>query len=205
VRRLCARPRKSVEVTLREPIPLDVPLERDGGRLSRDARLLAEAHPVTLDFDVPDPVDAATAADATRRYVAYHGHPFPNCFVCGPDRREGDGLRMFPGSVGGRVAAPWTPDPSLADGTEVARECVWAALDCPTYFGAIVDSGVRMALLGRLAVEVRGPVHVGQPYVVMGWPLGGDGRKFYGAAAIFDSSGRWVGRSRATWIELRAR
>ena len=36
--------------------------------------------------------------------------------MCGPDRAEGDGLRVFPGPVAGRGlwAAPWTPDPSVA-------------------------------------------------------------------------------------------
>ena len=58
-------------------------------------------------------LDEARAAEA--EYAGHRSHPFPSCFSCGPDREEGDGLRIFPGPVGeGRVAATWTPAPSLA-------------------------------------------------------------------------------------------
>ena len=47
--------------------------------------------------------DEAVAASAT--YPGFSAHPFPTCFVCGPERAEGDGLRLFPGRLpDGRTA-----------------------------------------------------------------------------------------------------
>ena len=53
-------------------------------------------------------------------YAGLRSHPFPTCFSCGTGRADGDGLRIFPGRVAdqtgaARVAATWTPDPSVAD------------------------------------------------------------------------------------------
>jgi hypothetical protein len=39
--------------------------------------------------------------------------------------------------------------------------------------------------------------------VAVGWGLGSDGRKHYTAAALLTPDGDVVGRSRATWIELK--
>ena len=82
---------------------------------------------------------------------------FPDCFVCGMNRRPGDGLRIFPGPVAGLAlwAAPWTPDPSVAgpDG-RVRPEVVWAALDCPSGIAAAEAAGLARTdtaiLLGRM-------------------------------------------------------
>jgi hypothetical protein len=186
----------TVEVTLRKPIPVGRPFERRDGKLILDGEVLAEARSVApLDLPLPDPISPSDAAEASRRYAGFHAHAFPRCFVCGPARD--DGLRLFTGPIDGRVASPWTPDH-----TQAGPECVWAALDCPTYWGALFGQEPRMALLGRLTAEIRGEVRVGEPHVVVGWPLGVDGRKLHGGAAIFDASGRWVARSKAVWIEL---
>jgi hypothetical protein len=92
----------------------------------------------------------------------------------------------------GRVACPWTP-------TEVTPELVWAALDCP---GAIAvgypDRGET--LLGRFAVEIDALPRVGERYVVVGWPLGEEGRKLYAGTALFGEDGRQLASARATWI-----
>jgi hypothetical protein len=114
-----------VEVTLRQPVPLERPLavRRNGGALlvEDDGRLLAEARPSASEVelavaDAPTPLQARAAAGR----AAYYDDPvFPGCFVCGPARAPGDGLRIFPGPVTGRSlwAAPWTPDPSVAGPT----------------------------------------------------------------------------------------
>ena len=65
-------------------------------------------------------VDASTARAAEASYAGWASHPFTTCFTCGPDRAEGDGLRIFPGPVDDldgevRVAAAWTPHPSTAE------------------------------------------------------------------------------------------
>src|SRR3954471_10334348 len=107
------------QVTLRTPPPLDRALEvreDDGGVALFDGdQLVAEGRPAAGDFDVPEPVGVEEARAAAQNYEWFHEHPYPECFVCGPRRDEGDGLRIFPSPVEGRgiYAAPWTPDPEL--------------------------------------------------------------------------------------------
>ena len=76
-----------------------------------------------IDAVVP-PVDLETAVAAAARYPGLVEHPFPSCYVCGPQRA--DGLRIFPGRLpDGRTAAPFRAP------AQVSAATVWAALDCP--------------------------------------------------------------------------
>jgi hypothetical protein len=190
------------EVTLRRPPPLERPLEvvrEDGAvRLLDGEALVAEAVETNVHLAPPAPVDVAGAEQAAARYPGFERHAFPTCFVCGPDRAEGDGLRIFAGPVEGRevFAAPWVaPD-------DVRPELVWAALDCP---GAIAvgfpDRGET--LLGRFAVRVDRVPAPGDRCVVVSWPLGEDGRKLYAGTALFSQEGEPLALARATWIEPR--
>jgi hypothetical protein len=185
------------EVTLRRPPPLGRPLsvERDSSRVFvRDGdAVVAEAVEAPLELAVPEPPTTEEAARASSRYPGFDEHAFPTCFVCGPDREAGDGLRIFAGPLrDSLVAAPWTP-------TEVDRHVVWAALDCP---GAIAvgfpDRGET--LLGRFSASVEELPEVGEPCVVVGWPLGEEGRKLYAGTALYGEGGRRLARAKATWI-----
>jgi len=160
-------------------------------------------HVGSSDLDHPPPASYEQAEQASAGYAGFHRHAFPTCFVCGPERAPGDGLRIFAGPLDGReaVAAPWIPSVDLADGYGIVRpEFLWAALDCPGAFA--VGFGERDALLlGRLAAGIRAPVRSGERYVVLGWPLGEDGRKRYAGTALFTDTGELCGLARATWIE----
>ncbi|MCG8506589.1 MAG: hypothetical protein MI755_18435 [Sphingomonadales bacterium] len=197
------------EVTLKKPPPLDMAMSvaRDDGGISLmdGDGVVAEAGPALVDLAIPEPPDLETARAAVQHYTGFGLHAFPTCFVCGPERRPGDGLCIFPGKVAGGdlVAAPWTPDASLADeagGIDPVH--VWAALDCPGYF-AVADVG-EAAVLGRMAAEVPGVPAVGETCVVIGWAIGGEGRKLHSGTAVFGADGRLIGKARATWIKLQA-
>ena len=41
---------------------------------------------------------------------------------------------------------------------------------------------------------------VGERCVVVGWPLGEEGRKLYAGTALYGEDGRPLARARATWI-----
>lgn len=197
------------EVTLHRPPPLDAPLDvvERGTEVSilHGGDLVATGRPAELEPDVPQAPSFAEAEAAAVRYAGHHGHLFPECFVCGPDRADGDGLRLFPGTVdGGLVAAPWRPNASVcgSDG-HVHAACVWAALDCPSYFGIAAAEGVLpLALLGRLTGKVLAAPRTGEACVVLGWPVKLDGRKLHGGSAVVSEARGLLAYARATWIRV---
>lgn len=192
--------------TLRRPPPLEVPLVLVGDgaqiRLMDGEDLVGEAVPDTLDIVVPTGADFDTAVAASKGYAGFEAHPFPTCFVCGPDRASGDGLRIFPGRLEGSalVAAPWAPDESLAGaGGMIERRHVWAALDCPSYFGL---EDAPMALLGRLTARIDRLPEVGERLVAIGWPMGVEGRKHFAGSALLDADGDDIAAAEAVWVEI---
>ena len=197
-----------LKVRLLMPPPLDTPLglvrEGDG-----DWVLASAAGPVArgaaglLELDVPSPPRYVQAVWASQHYPGFREHAFPDCFVCGPHRRRGDGMRIFPGMLDtGIVAAPWLPPDTLDAGDgKVAVEFHWAALDCPGYFA--VSGSRRVMLLGELQAHIDRRVHVGEPCTVIGWKIGAEGRKHQAGTAIFDEDGELCARGRATWLELK--
>ena len=199
----------TAEVTLRLPPPLGRPLrvDADDGRVDvydGDA-VVAEGRPVDLELEAPAPVGFAAAAEAAVHYPGFDRHAFPTCFVCGPERPAGDGLRIFASPLPGTelVAAPWVPARDLAGAEGAVRpEFVWAALDCPGAF-AVGFSERGEILLGRLAVRIERPPRFGERCVVVGWRLGEEGRKLYAGTALFSDRGERYAVGRATWIEPR--
>ena len=198
-----------VQVTLREPVPLEVALEvRVDGQgtasLGFGGALIAEAAAGAL-TEVVDPVDHATAQAATKDYAGWAGHPFPGCFVCGPDRPPPDGLGVFPGRLDGRpdtVATTWLPDQSLAGDDE--RLSAAPRLGRPGLHQRLVQRPGRPAQ-GARPDHRRGRrcPRIGEPCVVVGRHLRDDGRKTFTASTAYDSDGRVLGRAEALWIALR--
>ena len=198
---------RPMRVALRKPPPLTVPMvvrhqAEERLELRRDGELIAEAEPFEFSLQPPLTPTYMQALDASRGYSGFRSHPFPTCFVCGPQRARGDGLRIFPGPLAGSelVAAPWLADDSLcaADG-KVCAEFIWAALDCPGYFAATGDG--RVMLLGQIAAQIDRRVHAAESCVVLGWKLSSEGRKHAVGTALFDEDGECCARAIATWIE----
>ena len=195
-------------VTLKSPPALDrdLTLTTDDAvaTLSENDTVVVTATREPVEIDVPPPPSLETARDAEPRFTGLSHHIFPGCFVCGPERGSGDGMRIFPGPVGdpaGQVAATWEPDESLADEQGLVRpEFLWAALDCPGYFAAEDKAG--LALLGRMSATIHRPVRAGERLVVTGWPVESEGRKHQVGSAIHDADGNLVAAATATWITL---
>jgi hypothetical protein len=165
--------------------------------------------PDGLAMDLPGQVSVreARAAGARCRWRAHpEEHPFPGCFVCGPDRVAGDGLHIMVGPVAGRdlSADVWRPDQALADSDgHVRPEFAWAALDCAGGIGALRDAaGGPPFVLGRLSARLIAPVKAGEPHIVAGWRLASDGHKMTAGSALFTATGQAAGVARATWIRL---
>jgi hypothetical protein len=197
-----------VEVTLRRPPPLGRPLRLrvgGGGAVVHDGdELVAEACPATVGLAVPGTASPAQARAAAGRSPLFQGHPFPTCFTCGPDRAPGDGLRIFPGPLAGGDlwAAPWTPDPSVADQDGlVVPAVVWAALDCPGGFAAGV--GDTVMVLGRMAARVLARPRAGRAYCLVAWRGGpAAGRKQPAGSALLDAHGGVLAVARTLWVTI---
>ncbi|MDT0203121.1 hypothetical protein [Nocardioides sp. AE5] len=211
-----------VEVTLRQPPPLDAAMvvtpsddgivASFGGSVVLSARPAPEADPAPIE---PVPADLARAAEAT--YPGLVTHPFGTCFSCGPDREPGDGLRIFPGVVDPqdglqRVAATWVPHESLADTAHAptydgadgppraALPVTWAALDCAGAWSA--DVGERMMVLGRMTAAVDALPVIGEEHVVLGLHHRTEGRKSFTTTTILDADERVVARAEQVWISI---
>ena len=198
----------AVAVRLFAPTPLERSLTVHGvdGRVElRDGdTLLARAHATSLDLEPPAPPDLDTATRAAKDFRGFHEHVFPGCFVCGPDRPEGDGLRIFPGPANaeGLFAAPWTPDESLrGEGDSLSIGIVWAALDCPGAFSFPQPEG-RVLLLGKMKVRSLAPVEIGEACIVTSWYFEQDGRKHRTGSALHGEGGACRAYAQTLWIEV---
>ena len=125
--RVAAHVPGSASVRLKAPPPLETELRIEASeseaRLMQGSNVIAEAKAAALDLTPPAAPGFVEAEDAAKSYTGFTRHVFPRCFVCGPQRASGDGLRIFPGSTTSQsmVAAPWIPDPSLAKDSNVVR------------------------------------------------------------------------------------
>lgn len=187
------------EVTLRLPPPLGTPLRVERTRQGVEVydggeQLVAQATSARLAEPPPPgvPYDEAVAAAAS--YAGFVDHPFPTCYVCGPQRP--DGLRIFPGPLpdGRGTAAPWL----VPEG--VSAVTVWAALDCPGGW-AIIGPG-RPYVLGRMAARVLAVPPVGAGCVVVGAVNATAGRKAGVRSAVYGPGGEPVAYARSTWIAI---
>ena len=195
-----------VVVRLQAPPPLDTPLELqsldDTVQLSQDDKILATARATKLEMAVPESIPFSAAVEAGTRYSGFESHPYPCCFVCGPDRKSGDGLRIFAGKTNEEesLAAPWVPNQSLAgDDGLVKPEFLWAALDCPGAFTFAPPKGWTM-LLGELSAHIGGSVTPGEECVVLAWDIGSEGRKHFTGTALYNARGENVAYAKGTWI-----
>ena len=201
----------SSRVRLRRPVPTGraLRLERPGAGhvvLHDGAELLADGVDADVLLEVPEPVAPAEALAASRRFPRAAQHPYPGCVGCGHEHPSG--LRVFPGPVSGRgvVAALWLPPESLAgEGGQLPPELVCAALDCPQLWALMVHAPAATpdrVVTTVLETRLERPVAAGEPHVVIGWPIGRDGRRRLAGAAIFGPDGelRAAGRQTAAVV-----
>lgn len=209
----------AVEVTLRAAIPLETDLVvRPNGEaieiVSQDdpPTLIISARATQLATPGAHSPGLEAARVAAQTYRGVEDHVLPHCFVCGPARAVGDGLRIFPDwlkdpagvenpNLFPIVAAPWQPTPDLADATGlIAPEFLWAALDCPGAFA--IDA--EPILLGRMSARILARPSTEAPIVVIAWRKGQDRRKHFAGSALFTESGDMLAFSEQTWIQIDA-
>jgi hypothetical protein len=198
---------ESTHVRLRRPVPtgraLRIVRPAPGlAELHDGAGLLADAVATDVLIHVPPVVTPEEAQAASHRFPDAAQHPIPGCLVCGPANPHG--LHVNPGPVSGRaaVAAQWVPPAAHAgpDGA-LPPELVSAALDCPQLWALMLH--VPPATSDRVVTSVletrlEAPVRAGAPHVVMGWPIGRDGRRWLAGAAIIGPGGELCAAGRQT-------
>jgi hypothetical protein len=209
------------EVTLRAPPPLDKPLDvvaaNDGSWELRDGvTIVATGRPARVDLARLERASFEEAGVAgLLTPIKPREHPLPTCFVCGPAREKGDGLRISAGPLGRQsrhgsvvLAATWTPDPTLsAEDGQVAPEFLWSALDCPSGYACSYDresggfDGVPI-LLGRMSARIETRPRPGERCIITAWEAGRDGRKRVAEAAAYGEAGTLLAVARATWIAV---
>jgi hypothetical protein len=201
---------EGAEVTLRRPIPTGRPLklfsQKTCVRLMDACEEIAIAIPKKVSLEIIEPPTFHSAKQAETFFAYSAGHLYPKCFVCGTDREEGDGFRIFPGFLPEKnfACAIWEPMAKTAsvDG-RVDLPYLWAVLDCPAYFG--LKLGDTYVLTGKIAVEILRRPRVGDACILAGWRTGKEARKHFAASAIFDSQGDLLAKSTSVWIEPRVR
>lgn len=198
-----------VEVTLRRPVPLEeaVTLERLGSAvvLRRGHEVLALAQPGDMPPLPPEAPTWADALEAAGLRAPPETHPFPTCFVCGPARDPGDGLRLQPGPVRGRkvFATPWIPEPGTGDAAgNVRPEFLWGALDCPGGFAALNGRRPRPLVLGRITACTLSVPRTGDPLIVQAWHAVSEGRRHIVGTALHGLDGTCLAVARATWFDV---
>ncbi|MEW6185645.1 MAG: hypothetical protein AB1585_07900 [Thermodesulfobacteriota bacterium] len=208
----------AAEVTIKVPTPLDHPLQigsREDGSfiLLNGNQVLVEARPCAFDLEIPEVPGFQEAVEAAKTSIALQPSPYgvgnlrgihPICFCCGADVPDGKGLKIHPGRLNGAglVAAPWIPAKELGDGQGMVRpEFIWTVLDCPGAFAFMELTSHRPGLSGRLIGRLDRPLQVGDPCVVIAWPMDVEGKKLFAGSALVNSQGQVVGRVKATWID----
>jgi hypothetical protein len=193
----------AVTVRLRTPPPLDTQMaisRGDDGTVEvwDGQTVVAQAFAAEpLDpTEVPKPATYEQAQAAGPAYEGLRSHPFPSCFSCWTDRDPSEALCLQTGLLAGHTtlrAAAWTPK-------ESSPELVWAALDCPG--GWATGVAQRGVVLATMTASIRALPRVGEPHVVMAWPRGHDGRKYYSGTCLYAADGRLLGQADALWISV---
>ncbi|RMI34428.1 hypothetical protein [Nocardia stercoris] len=183
-----------VRIMLRTPPPLETPLRVADGNLLHGEQVVATSAPAGFEHEPPPPVAPELAAAVSGAHNG--GEVFGHCFVCGSLRTDGLGIQAGP--VGsGVVAAPWSPDGTVAIDTPL----LWAVMDCPGGW-AVPGMFDRPALLGSMTATLLDLPAPAEECVVVGALHAQDGRKIRTATALYGSDDRLISRSEQVWIRL---
>ena len=199
----------AVSVRLKAPPPLQVDLRLESSdteaQLFHESKLIGQAQLAELDLQIPTCPTFVQAQASSKLFSGFKLHSFPSCFVCGPERLQEDGLRIFPGLLENSttIAATWVPSASLSDEAgNIKPEFLWSALDCTGAFTIAALPEALTTVLGELTVFIVDTLKLGEQCVVIGWPLGSQGCKHLAGTAIYAPDNRLVAFSRAVWMEV---
>ena len=193
-------------IRINAPIPLNRPLamrREDGVTTLYDGdAVIMTARPEAPSI-APRPAPSFEAA----KRASEHPRPFGAgeqsvCFVCGRNRAEGEGLRIFCGQLddGETAATVWIPHETFGGEDGLVRpEILWSALDCP---GGFSLPDVDRALLGEMNAEILERPPVGEPLIIQAWRTGGKGRKHFAGTALYRPDGTLLAHADTVWFAV---
>ena len=206
---------RPVEIRLKAPPPLDTEMtiqrESDKARVFALGKLIAEVRPSDVQ---PKPAPYISMEDAIRcSNTGLEGsrinHPFPGCFVCGPDRSEGDGMHVFTGPKTGTplYGAKWHAHPAWSsNGTDIDAHYVWSALDCPSSgpaFSTSVTPGSNVAyVLGTLSIHIHQLPKVGNDYAIVCATDESHERLYRTRVSLYASDQSLLATGAAVWVQV---
>ena len=177
-------------------------------------KILAIANTKPLDLPKPTLPNIEKISKVKMQCAGFEGHPFPECFVCGPDRPLGDGLGIYPGPVSNDdsnntfsniVAAEWELPKELKNSeNQIKSEFIWAALDCVSAFANLEkpeNQYLVPMVLGHLSAKIENPLEGEKAYVIA-WPVKVEGRKAIANSAVFNQQQECIAIGQAVWISL---
>jgi hypothetical protein len=206
-----------VEVTLRSPIPLDVPLtvhrDIDHTSIMQGDTLIAEVREGELDLEIPRPPkwESALSAQASSPSLIKMINPIipdgtgfhPVCFCCGADHEDGMKVYAAPVAGGEQVAAIWHTKSEWAEPDGLLPDAfIWTALDCPGQF-AYMATNIITGMLGRITGEIKHRAQAGEEYLITGWCINVEGKKHFAGTAMFDRDENLLAAAKSVWIGTR--
>jgi len=197
------------KVDFHAPAPLGrrLSLHNEGQQVSLTLgeTVLATARAQMLELKPPRIPSWEEALDGSDEYLGHAPIDHPYCFGCGPQRDEGQGLRIFPGLVprGDLVVAAWRPGSAFAGADEVLSRFVWAAMDCPgAWARRRLANAQDQAVTAYLAVGLIAPVLAHSAHIVFAWSIDRSGRKSLVGTAIASQEGKLCAVSEALWLDV---
>lgn len=212
----------ALSISFRAATPLEkvlkvIETENESGKTVQivdDENVLAMAKVRDIEVGRPalPPVEQINSVEM--QCAGFIGHPFPACFVCGPDRPRGDGLGIYPGPVelkglseglNSGVAAEWTLLDDLKDNDgKVKNEFIWAALDCISAFANLEKKENQYLVpmvLGNISARLEQSLAGDKAYVIA-WPLKVEGRKAFANSIIYNQQQECIAVGQAVWVSL---
>lgn len=204
-----------VAIRLKAPPPLNVPLtlEPDGDR----TRIRDDRQDIGIALQAGEPpepspfmsLDQARLISEQGRVDASINHPFPSCFVCGPNRDRADGMRVFTGPNADETlyAAHWFAEAAWAsNGKTIDARYIWSAMDCPSSgpaFATVLDpESTKAYVLGTLEVHIEKDVPVGQDYVITCSLDEDTGKVYKTRVSLYGHQGTHYATGRAVWVQV---
>jgi hypothetical protein len=202
-----------LRMDFRKPVPVGTPIRPlrtdQGWELLGEAGVLATARVGESPLALPEPPSWAEATAGTEQRWATEraGNRGPDCYVCSVDRPVGKGMQVALGLMADRplVAAAWVPDRGLAgpDG-RLPNELIFAVADCPGGWACRGFAGAPLTatVTAYLDTEIRRPVLAAERYVVFGWSISAEGRKYLTGSAITTPEGEVCALAEALWLDV---